>query len=121
MNKWFAIGITAFAVITASGVSVAGDQDFTLVNATGYEIDQVYVSPVSAKNWHNDVLGQETLVDGNFAKITFSPENEICKYDLKVIYTDKEEAEWDNIDLCKEEKITIHWNQKSGESSATFE
>jgi hypothetical protein len=121
VKKWFAIGMTAIAILATSSMSLAADQDFTLVNKTGYEIDQVYVSPASAKNWHNDVLGQDTLVDGNFVKITFAPENEICKYDIKVVYSDKDEAEWGNIDLCKEEKITIHWDKKSNESTATFE
>ena len=69
-------------------------QNFTLVNKTGYELDQVYVSPAASKNWHEDILGQDTLADGQNAKITFAPENEICKYDLKVVYTiDKSEVE----------------------------
>jgi hypothetical protein len=122
MKKWFAIGITAITLATVSSVSLAGQQDFTLVNKTGYELDQVYVSPASAKNWHEDVMGQETIADGQSAKITFSPENEICKYDLKVVYTiDKSEVVWSDIDLCKEEKITIHWDKDTDVSSATFE
>jgi hypothetical protein len=122
MKKWFAIGITAITLATVSSVSVAGQQDFTLVNKTGYELDQLYVSPASAKNWHEDILGQETLADGQSAKITFAPENDICKYDVKVVYTiDKSEVYWNDIDLCKEEKITIHWDKNTDVSSATFE
>ncbi|MCF7964031.1 MAG: hypothetical protein K9L79_00665 [Methylobacter tundripaludum] len=123
MKKWFLVGITAIAASAASGVGVAaGQQDFTLVNKTGYTIDEVYVSPSSnANDWLNDVLGQDVLGDGENAKIVFSSQNEICKYDLKVVYDDKEEVEWTDIDLCKEEKITIHWNKKTGETSATFD
>lgn len=122
IKKWLSVGITALAISLASSVSVAaGQQDFTLVNKTGYTIDEVYVSPHSANDWLNDVLGQEVLGDGEKAKIVFSSANEICNYDLKVIYDDKEEVEWDSIDLCQEEKITIHWNKKSGETSATFD
>jgi hypothetical protein len=122
MKKWFAIGITALTLATVSSVSVAGQQDFTLVNKTGYELDQLYVSPAAAKNWHEDILGQDTLADGQSAKITFAPENDICKYDVKVVYTiDKSEVYWNDIDLCKEEKITIHWDKSTDVSSATFE
>lgn len=122
MKKWFAIGMTALAIAATSNISMAGDQDFTLVNKTGYELDQVYVSPASTKDWHDDVLGQDVLEDGQNVKIKFSPDNTICKYDLKVVYTiDKSEVQWGNIDLCKEEKITIHWNKETDESSATFE
>lgn len=122
MKKLFLVSLTAIAISAVSGMSfAAGQQDFVLVNKTGYTIDQVYVAPSASKNWLNDVLGQEVLGDGEHAKIVFSAENEICKYDLKVIYDDKEEVEWGDIDLCKEEKVTIHWDKKSGNSSATFE
>ena len=122
MKKWFLVGVTVIAASAASSVALAeAKQDFTLVNKTGYTIDEVYVSPHSAGDWLNDVLGQDVLGDGENAKIKFHSSNEICKYDLKVIYDDKEEVEWTDINLCEEEKITIHWNKKSGESSATFD
>ncbi|MDO9270232.1 MAG: hypothetical protein Q7T96_14100 [Methylobacter sp.] len=122
MKKWFLVGITAMAISAASSVVLAeAKQDFTLVNKTGYTIDEVYVSPHSTNDWLDDVLGQDVLGDGENAKIKFHSANEICKYDLKVIYDDKEEVEWTDIDLCEEEKITIRWNKKSGESSATFD
>ncbi|MDD4905624.1 MULTISPECIES: hypothetical protein [Methylobacter] len=122
MKKWLLVGITALTASAASSVVVAeAKQDFTLVNKTGYTIDQVYVSPNATDNWLDDVLGQDVLEDGQKANIKFHSANEICKYDLKVIYDDKEEVEWTDINLCEEEKITIHWNKKSGESSATFD
>jgi len=122
MKKWFLVGIAAIAASAASSVVVAeAKQDFTLVNKTGYTIDQVFVSPSAANNWLDDVLGQDVLGDGENAKIKFQSSNDICKYDLKVIYDDKEEVEWSDINLCEEEKITIHWNKKSGETSATFD
>ncbi|MFZ2404277.1 MAG: hypothetical protein WAW41_04010 [Methylobacter sp.] len=122
MKKWFLVGMAAIAVSAASSVVLAeAKQDFTLVNKTGYTIDEVYVSPSAANNWLDDVLGQDVLGDGENAKIKFHSSNDICKYDLKVIYDDKEEVEWSDINLCEEEKITIHWNKKSGETSATFD
>lgn len=122
MKKWFLVGMAAIAASAASSAVVAeAKQDFTLVNKTGYSIDEVYVSPTAANNWLDDVLGQDVLGDGESANIKFHSANEICKYDLKVIYEDKEEVEWTDINLCEEEKITIHWNRKSGESSATFD
>ncbi|MGZ8158054.1 MAG: hypothetical protein ACXWT1_03070 [Methylobacter sp.] len=122
MKKWFLVGMAAIAASAASSVAVAeAKQDFTLVNKTGYIIDEVYVSPSAANNWLDDVLGQDVLGDGENAKIKFHSSNDICKYDLKVIYDDKEEVEWSDINLCEEEKITIHWNKKSGETSATFD
>ena len=70
----------------------AGDQDFTLVNRTGYTIEQVYVSPIKAKDWQEDVLGRDVLDDGESVDITFNKREEVCRWDLKVVYDDGEEA-----------------------------
>ncbi len=41
------------------------------------------------------------LEDGEHVDISFPKRASACKYDLKVIYDDKEEAVWGNLDLCK--------------------
>ena len=38
-----------------------------------------------------------------------------------IVYTDEEQAEWDEFDLCEVSKITIRYNKKSGETSAVTE
>lgn len=121
MKNWFLPISLAGVLVFANSASLAGQQDFTLVNKTGYEIDQVYVSPTSTDDWEEDVLGQDTLTNGERVNISFPRKASACKYDLKVVYVDDDEAEWDKIDLCKVEKVTLHWNKKSGESTATLE
>ncbi|MEO5375882.1 MAG: hypothetical protein H7840_16750 [Alphaproteobacteria bacterium] len=104
-----------------SGASAEGKQDFTLVNKTGYTIDQVYVSPSNASDWEDDVLGRDTLDNKETVHITFARSNKSCKWDLKVVYSDKETAEWDDFDLCSTSKITIFYDRKSGETTAEYE
>lgn len=50
----------------------AGDQDFTLVNDTGVEIHHVYISPHDSDAWGEDILGEDTLADGDSVHIKFS-------------------------------------------------
>lgn len=38
--------------------------DFTLHNNTGYQIEEVYVSPTDTDDWEEDVLGEEVLENG---------------------------------------------------------
>jgi hypothetical protein len=41
---------------------------------------------------------------------------------LKVVYSDDDSnAVWTKIDLCTIEKITIHYNRTSNETTATFD
>ena len=110
-------GAAAFSTLPA----LAGDQDFTLVNKTGYEINQVYVSPSKSDEWEEDVLGQDVLADGDRVNITFSRKETTCNWDLKVVYSDDTSAVWDAFNLCEVSKIKIYYNHKTDETSATYE
>ena len=39
----------------------------------------------------------------------------------KVIYQDKDVAIWHDINLCKVSKVTLHWDKKSGDTTAVTE
>lgn len=91
----------------------AGDQDFKLVNKTGYTIDEVYVSRSTSKNWGSDVMGQGTLEDGAAVDITFTAPANACRWDLKVKYDDAETAEWANLNLCNINTVTLFWDRKN--------
>ena len=97
--------------ITAT-VPRAGDQDFVLVNKTGYEIDEVYVAPANGKNWGDDIMGRDTLGNGEKVTIEFAHKEKECVWDMKVIFSDEEEAIWEDFDLCKVEEITLRYEGK---------
>jgi hypothetical protein len=97
-------------------------QDFSLINKTGYELKEVYVSPSKADDWQEDILGTGTLPDGNKVNIHFSPKVQTCKWDLKVVYTvDSSNAVWNDINLCDVEKVTIHYDKDRDVTRATFD
>ncbi|MDB5640775.1 MAG: hypothetical protein JWN07_92 [Hyphomicrobiales bacterium] len=95
---------------------------FTVVNRTGYDISEVYVSPASANVWGEELLGDDELEDGDEEVIRLGRKEKSCIWDLKVVYSDDDsEAVWRDVDLCKFEKMTIKYNRKSDKTSATFE
>lgn len=103
-------------------LSVAGDQDFTLINKTGYEIGEVYVAPSKSDEWEEDVLGQDVLGNGERVDINFSHKTKSCLWDLKVVFTvDDSTAEWDRFNLCEVSKINIFYNDKTDTTTATYE
>ena len=99
----------------------AGTQDFTILNNTGYPIAQVYVSASSKDQWEEDVLGRDVLPEGERTKIRFDSDEDACLWDLKVVYTDDESAEWQGINLCKVSVIALSYDRKSGTTSAETE
>jgi hypothetical protein len=111
----------AGGAMLASGAAFAGEQDFNLVNGTGFGIQHVYVSPIRKETWGRDVLGRDILGDGQAVAITFPDRKRACKWDLKVVYQDGRGATWHEINLCQISKVTLHWNPNNNETSARVE
>ncbi|MCP5420928.1 MAG: argininosuccinate lyase [Gammaproteobacteria bacterium] len=110
-------GIVYFGLITP--VAVAGDQDFTLINDTGVEIHRVYTSPHSTDEWEEDVLGDETLGDGESLDISFSPKEKAALWDLRVEDEDGNSIVWENLNLLEISEVTLHY--KKGKAWADLE
>lgn len=105
--------IVAFSVLalvlTATAVARSGDQDFTLHNETGVEIYELYVSPTSADDWEEDVLGVDTLASGDSVKITFNDREKRGKWDLKVVDSKGNSIEWEALNLIEISEVTLHY------------
>ncbi|GAB0057815.1 hypothetical protein SIID45300_02147 [Candidatus Magnetaquicoccaceae bacterium FCR-1] len=122
MKRFLAASVFLSAQLMVGSLSAGPNQDFTLVNKTGYVIDKVFVSPAHSDDWENDVLGRETMDDGEEVPIHFSRGIKTCSWDLKVVYeVDNSSAVWHDIDLCSVSKISIFWNQSSGQTTAKYE
>lgn len=112
-------GLSVVLALTATvGLVRAGGQDFVLVNKTGYDIDEVYVAPANQKEWGEDVMDKDTLDNGDKVNIEFSHKEKECLWDMKIIFSDKEEAVWEDFDLCKVREITLRYEGKH--PTATF-
>ena len=119
-----ALGVSLCVLAASFGTASADDakQDFRLVNKTGYELKELYVSPSKSDDWQDDVLGQGTLGDGDAANIKFHRATKTCHWDLKVVYSvDSSSAVWSDIDLCSIEKITIHYDKDADKTTANFD
>jgi len=114
--------LVAGLAFTMPAVADEAKQDFRLVNKTGYELKALYVSPSKSDNWEDDVLGQDTLDDGQAVNVHFNAKVRTCKWDLKVTYSDDDSsAVWSSIDLCSVSNITIKYNRKTDTTSASFD
>lgn len=111
----------ALIALSAAGPALAGDADFTLVNRTGYDLREVYISPSNKEAWGKDRLGQNVLESGKSRLFKFSDKSS-CKQDLKVVFDDDgSDVTWEDFDLCELNKITLKYNRKSGVVSADSE
>src|SRR5436305_790311 len=94
-----AVLASAFAISETYVRAQEARQDFVLVNRTGYDIGEVYVSPSKADDWEEDILGDEELGDGDQTTIRFTRAVKTCMWDLKVVYSDDDSSVvWHDID-----------------------
>jgi hypothetical protein len=112
-----AVAATAIAGILSSSVTaLAGDQDFTLINKTGVEIHKLYTSPHSSDEWEEDVLGKDTLDDGESLDITFPKREKAAHWDLRIEDGQGNAITFDNLNLKEISEVTLHF--KNGKAWA---
>ncbi|HST50959.1 MAG TPA: hypothetical protein VLJ61_03030 [Pyrinomonadaceae bacterium] len=108
--------ICAFSMLVAATAFAQGKQDFTLHNQTGVEIHELYVSPHSSDDWEEDILGRDTLADGESVDITFSPKEKPKLWDLKVVDGKGNSITWESLNLLEISEVTLHY--KNGKAWA---
>ena len=120
-----AAAATAAATPANSNASTAAQdaaaQDFTLVNETGVEIDKVFISPGDKDDWEEDILGKDTLPSGQSVNIKFHREETAAEWDLKVEDKQGNSIEWENLNLLKVSKLTLHYDAETKKATATAE
>lgn len=100
---------------TAAAPATAGAaQDFMLHNKTGVVIDKLFVSPSDKDDWQEDILGQDTLADGQSVEIKFHPKETAAKWDLKVEDSKGNSIEWHDLNLTEISEVTLHYENGKG-------
>jgi len=105
-----ALGVIVMFV-TVTAFAGAGKQDFLLHNETGVEIHEAYVSPVTADDWEENVLGKDTLPNGDSVKITFDDRDKHSHWDLKVVDGKGNSIEWHDLNLVEIAEVTLHYKE----------
>ena len=109
MKKSLSLSLVV-ALLLICSVAFAGAQDFTLVNATGHDITHVYVSPSSANDWQEDIMGRDILADGDSVTVEFARSEAAAHWDIKVIYADGSSQYWTGFNLKQISRITLKPN-----------
>ena len=113
MEKFQFLKITFIALIFSvalTGTAFAGRQDFTLVNLTGRDIINLYITPSDTFYWDNDILGLDILENGDSTHIRFSRKETDRYWDMKAIFSDGNDWVWEDIDLFSVSLITLRFD-----------
>lgn len=88
-----------------------GDQDFLLINSTGVEINALYITPHSSKDWGEDILGADTLLNGEDLMIYFPNKTKAKMWDLRIEDDEGNYLEWDNLNLLKISSVELLYSK----------
>ncbi|MFA9201491.1 MAG: hypothetical protein ACEQR8_09975 [Cypionkella sp.] len=113
------IALTIAAGLATLAAPLAAEEAFYVVNRTGYTIEQVYLAPTRTSNWEEDVLEEMVLDDGETFKIDMSRSEDTCLWDLRVVYTDGEDAQWGELNLCEMSTVVLRYDRKRGTWATT--
>jgi uncharacterized protein (DUF2141 family) len=80
-----AIVTALVSCIPAPATAQGSRYSLTLVNRTGYAIEQIYISPSDTNDWGSDQLGRRILVSGSSFTFTNIRPGE---YDIKFVDED---------------------------------
>lgn len=121
MRALFLAAFAALSLMASGDARAQSQQDFQLVNRTGYTIDEVYVSAASQNSWGDDLMGDDSLENGQALNVRFPGGSNECLFDIKVVYDDQETAEFRGVNLCQVSRVTIFYNRSAGTTRFTTE
>ena len=92
-----------------TGAAPAGgaQQNFTIQNTTGHTVVTLNVSPSNENSWGPDILGRDTLANGESAQITFPHDTTACNFDIKATYDDGDTTDARGVNLCQVATVTL--------------
>ncbi|MEJ2495183.1 MAG: hypothetical protein P8Y79_12735 [Ignavibacteriaceae bacterium] len=93
-------------IIFYQTIPAQNEVSFTLINKTGFDFVDVYISPADQNQWSEDLtLG----LFNNFEQkdLRIKTKSEICSYDLKAVRLDSTELVFKNLNLCKMLIVTL--------------
>ncbi len=107
--------LAAMSLLVATA-ALAGDQDFVLINKTGVEIHALHIAPHSSDEWGEDILGQDTLPDGESLTIKFPRKTKAAHWDIRIEDKGGNSLEWEDLNLLEISEVTLHY--KNGKAWA---
>lgn len=115
MRKLFAAALALLALLPLP--ALAQQQNFILVNRTGYTIMSVNVSPTASNNWGPDILGTQVVQDGQQVTVQFPPGITECNFDVRITYDSGDSSDVRAVDLCRASQITVTYDEDEEETS----
>lgn len=86
----------------------AANLDFVIVNRTGRTIVDLAITPTGERAaWSDDILVQDEVPSGERAAASYTRDIELCRWDIRVTYSDRRQRTWRGINLCDTVRVLL--------------
>ncbi len=109
--------VAAMALVWTTSSAYAANLDFTIVNNTGVDIYEVYVSPSDTEEWGDDIMEEDILEAGASVDVTFEPGEESEYWDIMVTDGDGNAIYWTGFNLTQISTVTLSLDTSSSRDS----
>lgn len=99
MKKLIALALSAGICLTATAAST-----INIINKSGWDLHEIYISPASQDDWGDDYLGSEILAQGDSLSLTGLASG---KWDIRVIDEDGDECILNDVHITTSESWTV--------------
>jgi hypothetical protein len=90
--------------------ALAGKDDFQIINNTGIDITELYLSDSSLDSWNNDILSTDVLEGGDSVKVNFADmSSDRCLYDIRAVFADGQEVEDYRLNVCENDNYKFFY------------
>jgi hypothetical protein len=117
MGNKLKLVMAATALLWSANVAAAStdgkNRKVMVQNVSSQQVNNLYASPVTAKTWEEDLLGQRTLAAGSSIEANIDNGTNECMFDLKVVMANGKTFEHRQVNVCAASKWVIG---DSGES-----
>ena len=91
----------------AAAGEAGAQQDFSIVNNSGHTVMTLNVSPSDSEQWGPDILGTDTLANGQTGQVSFARGQDQCLWDLRATFDNGTTGDWRQVNLCEASTITL--------------
>lgn len=91
----------------AAAVQGQAQQNFTVVNNTGFTVMTLNVSSSNENSWGPDILGANVIANGASAMVTFERGQSECIWDIRATYEDGDTSDMRGVNLCEVATVTL--------------
>jgi len=94
------LAAAAVLLVGLNAVALAADYYVEITNNTGYTIMYMYVSPAKSDSWEEDVLGDETMANGETRRVNLTGYKS-SMFDIRLVDEDGDKYTFWNVDVSK--------------------